>query len=199
MNLELKDFVDYVVRIRAQDVQFYSTLLTIFAGSILAVIVIGLFTRGSKDKTKKAEAFWVFPRRWRRLLAIASLILFMLFIFFMRVEQTTKREFCSKWLANHILTKPEEGPSQLIRDFASAHYALECELHKIEPNDMPAILGNRAALGKWGVLTTMVFPLAALFILFLFVASCNKEESSTTVSNKPPEDSSAKEVHSKQQ
>lgn len=55
MNLGLKDVVDYVVRIRAQDVQFYSTLLTIFAGSILAAIVISLFTRGSKDKNNKSR------------------------------------------------------------------------------------------------------------------------------------------------
>ncbi len=201
MNLELKDVVDYVVRIRAQDVQFFSTLLTIFAGSVLAVIVISLFARGSKDETKKAEALWVISRRRRKYFATTSLILFILFLFFMRAEQTTKREFCSKWLANHI-SSSRDTPDVLISKFSSAHYALDRpgdHPHKVDPNDMPAIPLNCFALGNLGLLTTMVFPLAALFSLFLYLTSCNKEESSTTVSNNPPENSNTKEVDSKQQ
>lgn len=119
----------------------------------------------------------------------------------MTVEQKTKREFCTKWLANHVLDTKE--PKELIQEFSSDNYALDCHgdpHHKVEPNDIPVIWLNHYALGRWGLLTTLVFPLAALFSLFLFVTSYDKVKSSTTVSKKThPEDSNTNEVDSKQQ
>lgn len=39
MTLELKDVVEYIVQIRAQGMQLFHILLTVFAGSFLAAVL----------------------------------------------------------------------------------------------------------------------------------------------------------------
>ncbi|MGB8225970.1 MAG: hypothetical protein WCE45_03745 [Sedimentisphaerales bacterium] len=131
MNLsdanELKILVDYVTQIRGQDLGHFQTLITIFMGTILGAILVAVFV----DKEGGITGWF------RRGIAIAALVLFILFLFGLKTKHIARREFCHKWMGNLCsnINKYNTVPA-LIEDFSRQKYGL----YYAEPNDPNFIL-----------------------------------------------------------
>jgi len=155
-EMTIKDVVDIVLKIREQDVQFYGSLLTIFAGTFLVACIVSTIGKGVPKGKMPA------------ILALLSILCFVAFLLFsVRVAQRTKREFCTKWLANHVTSG--ERPEQLLEKFLKSHYALACPeppIYVVDPNDRPAIRFQALALGKGGAVTLICLPTLSGILLF---------------------------------
>ena len=162
MTENLKIFTDYVLRIRAQGMQLYQTLLAIFIGSILAAAIVASLARNCSGEGGGTSSG---GHDLRHLLFILSFVLFIAFLFFLRVRHATIREFCDKWVANHLLSsqEPEEPEvlEVLIRDFSKDHYALVCPGEKdytVDAKDLPNIWLRDWVRGNLGLLITHFLP-----------------------------------------
>jgi len=142
---ELKAVVEVALKVREQDTSLYCVLLTVMIGSLLAALFgTAIAVTKEKIKTNKRSA----------LFGILALVLFVSAMFLMRARHAGKRDFCTKWLANHSSSKVVSGTSsptqplvQMFFDDYSTY--VSCSPLK-DPNDLPSVWPKRNAQGNCG-------------------------------------------------
>lgn len=163
---QIRVVTDFVLQIREQGNQLFETLLTISMGTLLAgVLGAAIATKGET----KANC----SSKWLCFIVLSASLFFLAYIGFLRVKHTARRDFCDKWIANHLQSTPKDA-AILISEFSASYYGFvnpgEAK-YVVDPNDKPNTCFNKWTEGRAGLVTTYILPCLAgvLVVIGLFI------------------------------